>query len=206
MPDPGHAREFDFSGGVLCLDFANTIEDRPLCLKESLSDWSDLAAWAERAGLVSADEAAALGRRARANRRAADRGFRAARELRECTYRVFHATAAGEAPSAADLAQLNDAVARALRHARVVRDGHGYAWGWAHGDVTLDRVLWPVARSAADLLVSSARTDVRECASETCSWLFLDLSPRRSRRWCSMKTCGNRDKVRRFYARQRAGG
>jgi predicted RNA-binding Zn ribbon-like protein len=63
-----------------------------------------------------------------------------------------------------------------------------------------------VARSAADLLVSSARTDVRECASETCSWLFLDLSPRRSRRWCSMKTCGNRDKVRRFYARQRAGG
>jgi predicted RNA-binding Zn ribbon-like protein len=88
----------------------------------------------------------------------------------------------------------------------VVRTGRGFGWGWTVSDTSLERLLWPVARSAAELLVSGAADDVRECASETCSWLFLDRSPRRSRRWCSMKTCGNRDKVRRFYARQRAEG
>jgi predicted RNA-binding Zn ribbon-like protein len=199
-------RQFDFSGGELCLDFANTVEDRPRGEKDSLSGWADLVAWAEQAGFLSSGESAAVRRQARANRRTADRGFRAARELRECIYRVFHAAAAGETPAPADLDQLNDEVARALRHARVVHEGASFAWGWERGEASLERVLWPVARSAADLLVSTARGDVRECASETCSWLFLDRSPRRSRRWCSMKTCGNRDKVRRFYARQRAEG
>ncbi|TAL94280.1 MAG: hypothetical protein EPN73_18145 [Paraburkholderia sp.] len=36
-----------------------------------------------------------------------------------------------------------------------------------------------------------------ECAA--CSWLFLDLSRSRSRRWCSMATCGNRAKAQRHY-------
>jgi predicted RNA-binding Zn ribbon-like protein len=205
MPDSAPTHQFDFSGGALCLDFANTLGDRPRGRSESLSGWGDVLAWAEQAGLLSTGEAAGVRRRARANPRAADRAFRTARDLRECIYRVFHAAAAGESPSSSDLSGLNDAVARSLRHARVVREGQGFAWGWADQAPSLERVLWPVARSAADLLVSGARGDVRECAAESCSWLFLDRSPRRSRRWCSMKTCGNRDKVRRFYARQRAG-
>nr|WP_250475193.1 CGNR zinc finger domain-containing protein [Caballeronia sp. GAFFF1] len=39
--------------------------------------------------------------------------------------------------------------------------------------------------------------NVRECGA--CSWLFLDLSRSKSRRWCSMATCGNRVKARRHY-------
>ena len=39
---------------------------------------------------------------------------------------------------------------------------------------------------------------------EGCSWLFLDMSKNRSRRWCDMKVCGNRAKARRFSARYRA--
>jgi predicted RNA-binding Zn ribbon-like protein len=60
-----------------------------------------------------------------------------------------------------------------------------------------------VARAAADLLVSPERALVRECASGTCSWLFVDRSRTHQRRWCSMKTCGNRAKARRFYTRRR---
>ncbi len=202
MADASHP--FDSSGGELCLSFANTVEDRPRGQAEHLSGWPDLVAWAEQARLISSGEAAALRRQAVRDGRAAERVFRTARKLRECVYQVFHATAAGRTPAPADLDQLNDAVARALRHARVVRTGRGFGWGWTASDTSLERLLWPVARSAAELLVSGAGDDVRECASETCSWLFLDRSPRRSRRWCSMKTCGNRDKVRRFYARQRA--
>ena len=42
---------------------------------------------------------------------------------------------------------------------------------------------------------------LRECASETCQWLFLDRSKSRTRRWCDMRDCGNRAKARRFYER-----
>jgi len=46
---------------------------------------------------------------------------------------------------------------------------------------------------------------VRECDGAACTWLFLDQSRNRSRRWCSMESCGNRAKARRHYHRQRAG-
>jgi len=35
-----------------------------------------------------------------------------------------------------------------------------------------------------------------------CTWLFLDRSRNRSRRWCSMATCGNRAKARRHDRRR----
>ena len=203
MTDP---RSFELSGGELCLDFANTLEDRPLGLKENLAGWRDLLAFGEQASLVSKRQAAALRRVGEARPRAADRGFAGALALRECVYRVFQAVAAGRAPARADLASVNAALSAALPHARVEPKDGGFAWGWSDDEPTLERILWPIARSAAELLVSDARVDVRECASETCSWLFMDRSPRRVRRWCSMKTCGNRDKVRRFYERQRAAG
>ena len=37
--------QFDFSGGALCLDFANTLGDRPRNTEEHLHDWRDLVAW-----------------------------------------------------------------------------------------------------------------------------------------------------------------
>jgi len=203
MTEPGSIHQFELSGGELCLDFANTIEDRPRAEQEHLHGWQDLVAWAEQAGVVTAPESAALRRKTRAHPRAAGRALTRARELRELVYRVFHAVAAGTSPADADVSSLNAELGRVLPHARVIRKDDGYEWSWSGEQVSLERVLWPVVRSAAELLVSPDHADVRECASETCSWLFIDRSRRRSRRWCSMKTCGNRDKVRRFYERQR---
>jgi predicted RNA-binding Zn ribbon-like protein len=66
-------------------------------------------------------------------------------------------------------------------------------------------MLWPIVRSAAELLASDNLPFVRACSSNTCQWFFLDTSKNHRRRWCSMKLCGNRAKVRKFYARQREG-
>jgi predicted RNA-binding Zn ribbon-like protein len=66
--------------------------------------------------------------------------------------------------------------------------------------------LRPIARSAAELLTSETLSRVRECGGATCTWLFLDASRNRSRRWCSMESCGNRAKARRHYRRRREGG
>jgi predicted RNA-binding Zn ribbon-like protein len=198
------AYQFEFSGGELCLDYANTMGNRPEGREEHLGGWTDLVAWASQAGLLSARERATLRALAARDATAAARDFDRAVALRETNYRLFAAIAAGRPPARRDVAALNDALAGAMRHARIEpAAGGAFVWGWADGDPSVDRLLWPIVRSAAELLVSPRRSDVRECASGACSWLFLDRSPARKRRWCSMKTCGNRDKVRRFYARRR---
>ena len=192
---------FDFSGGALCLDFANTLGDRPRCREEHLHDWHDLLAWGEQAGLLAPEDAA---RARRSFDREGPAVFSRALELRERIYRVFAPLASGRAAARRDLAAVNAAIGEALAHVRLEKRGDGFVWGWADAGSAVDRVLWSVVRSTADLLVSPERATVRECASGTCSWLFIDRSPTRRRRWCSMKTCGNRHKVRRFYERRLA--
>jgi predicted RNA-binding Zn ribbon-like protein len=59
--------------------------------------------------------------------------------------------------------------------------------------------------SAVNLLSSEDTARVKECGTENCNWLFLDTSKNRSRRWCDMKECGNREKARRHYHRKKGG-
>jgi predicted RNA-binding Zn ribbon-like protein len=60
-----------------------------------------------------------------------------------------------------------------------------------------------VVKSAGDLLISGELDNVRVCSAPDCQWLFLDTSKNHSRRWCDMKGCGNRAKVRRHYERKK---
>jgi predicted RNA-binding Zn ribbon-like protein len=45
---------------------------------------------------------------------------------------------------------------------------------------------------------------LKTCPDEECEWAFYDSTRNRSRTWCSMEVCGNREKTRRY--RQRKGG
>jgi predicted RNA-binding Zn ribbon-like protein len=123
--------------------------------------------------------------------------------LREAVYRIFSAVAGSRSPQPADLAILNATLAAALASLRIVTMGNGFIWVWGGGEEALDRVVWPVALSAAGLLTSGERRAVRECAATNCAWLFLDTTRNRSRRWCDMKVCGNRAKARRHYERKK---
>jgi predicted RNA-binding Zn ribbon-like protein len=93
---------------------------------------------------------------------------------------------------------------KAMRQSELRYSGGEFSWHWGGPEQALDRPLWPIVRSAAELLSSDERTLLRECAAETCSWLFLDRSRSRRRRWCDMATCGNRAKARRHYQRKKA--
>jgi predicted RNA-binding Zn ribbon-like protein len=99
---------------------------------------------------------------------------------------------------------LNAAVRDAAERRQIVATGRGFRWRWAGGGTSLESVLWPIARSAGELLASEERSQVRVCDADTCAWLFVDRSRNRSRRWCSMDSCGNRAKARRHYSRKRA--
>ena len=78
-----------------------------------------------------------------------------------------------------------------------------FEWSWDQGGAELDRVLWPVVLAAAELLTSGEPARLKLCGGHDCSWLFLDQSKNRSRRWCSMQDCGNRVKAKRHYASKR---
>ncbi|MFE7131712.1 CGNR zinc finger domain-containing protein [Streptomyces sp. NPDC057638] len=69
----------------------------------------------------------------------------------------------------------------------------------------------PAATALARLAVAWTRTALtgeierlKRCAEHTCGWVFWDTSKNRSRRWCSMRVCGNRTKSRRYTSRHRA--
>ncbi|MEU8120107.1 CGNR zinc finger domain-containing protein [Spirillospora sp. NPDC049024] len=64
-----------------------------------------------------------------------------------------------------------------------------------------------LGRIAAAYFAASARGDwprVRRCPAHDCAWVFWDSSRNASRRWCSMRVCGNRAKARAFTERRAA--
>ena len=192
--------KFDLSGGELCLDFANTMDNRlaPEKLSDNLKSYSHLLAFAAQSGVLSAADEARLARIASSHPADAARVLRQAIELREAIYRIGAALAARRQPHHADLARLNQEVQTALEHRRLEASPGSLRWEWVDDD-ELTAPLWRIAKSAADLLSSPEVQSIRECAEETCGWLFVDRSRNRARRWCDMKTCGNRAKARRHY-------
>ena len=194
--------ENEYIAGAPALDFANTVGgSRERQTHDHLSRYADLVEFARQGGLVTESHATKLIAAARSDPSGAldvlQRGIR----LREAIWDAF--TRKTAVPSK-DLAAISDEAARAAGHMRLGRDGSAFSWTWGD-ELELDRVLWPVARSAVELLTSEVnRSAVRECESETCAWLFLDRTRNHSRRWCDMGDCGNRAKARRFRERRRS--
>src|SRR5712691_1718579 len=199
IPAPATDYVFDLDGGRACLDFANTDSSSG----DHLDSYADLVAFAAQSDLLTPDDAAWL--RAEGDRDTATAAgvLVRAKALRAAMRGIFFKLADGEEPARRDLGVLNFDLAASLSHARVLPSGSGaYTWGWTGRN--LDAPIWPITRSAADLLTSDTeRRLVRECGADDCKWLFLDTSKNRSRQWCSMQSCGNRQKARRHYQRVR---
>ena len=191
---------FDFCGGQLAIDFTNTVGSRGGAPEEHLRTFGDLVAWAEARGILPRAGAARL-RRAAAGRPAAARAaLGRALELREALYRVIEAAAATGRPAPADLAIVNAQVRETFSRMRLSgrRSRLELTTEDAGTGSMADPMLTPVVRAAVELLTSEDIARVRTCADLSCAWLFLDTTRSRTRRWCDMKSCGNRSKVRRF--------
>jgi predicted RNA-binding Zn ribbon-like protein len=190
--------------GILCLDFVNTVDSRSVARpRDLLKTYADLVHWAARQRIIADDEVLGLQRLAERAPAAAEAARQSALAVREAIYGLFAAALHRQPPRAADMAVFNESLARALAHLRIAPEDVGFGWTWSK-ETELDRVLWPVVRSAAELLTSDQRNRIGECAGRDCGWLFLDTSRNHTRRWCDMKDCGNRAKARRHYQRQRA--
>ncbi len=124
--------------------------------------------------------------------------------MRETIYRIFLAGAREKKPKESDLEKLNSELSRTLPRLSIALSKVGFSWDWRHEDGALDDALGPIARSAADLLVSHESLEkVQQCKGNNCGWLFLDSSRNHSRCWCDMRDCGNLAKVRRHRLKHR---
>jgi predicted RNA-binding Zn ribbon-like protein len=203
----GHDSQFvfDLSGGQLALDFANTVSYRFEKGIERLPNFRELVRFGTSTGVVSSSAMARLNVKAAQSPELAERALQEALHLRETLFAIFQAIAEGRGVPAKALARLNIAAQSCADHGRLVEVGELFEWQWEGMDVYLDSVLWPVTRAALDLLVSEELKNLRICASDKCGWLFLDKTKNHRRRWCDMKTCGNRVKARRHYERVKKG-
>jgi predicted RNA-binding Zn ribbon-like protein len=181
-------------GGHLCLDFINTVGGRKVGLSpaqpgaraviiaDKLSSYRDLIIWSRHAGVIEERPAHKLLLDGSTNMSVAREVFDRAITLREAMYRVFHGIVRAVPASKTDLDLINRELLKARAH---------------------ERLLWPIVHSAAEFLTDADLSRLRECGGEQCGWLFEDTSRNRSRRWCYMQDCGNRDKVRRFRSRKK---
>lgn len=200
--------DVDFCGERLCLDFVNTAShwNDPERFEERLKSFGDLMSWLSYAATQGRDEI-----RWRITFDAADeeiqkRVMADARDLRAALHSIFSGIIRGGVPDPAALSRVYGALATAVTFVKPHDESGG--GGWANASVDIVRpsgLIYPIAYSATRLLVEDCLCYVKECGAETCDWIFLDCSKSHRRRWCDMKTCGNRHKARKHYKKKCEG-
>ncbi len=125
------------------------------------------------------------------------------RRIRDAIRVLLDGAERGTPPDKSALATINAACALAPKSDRiVVREGRPARIDVWHAVEKGDLPLAAAARSAIALL-SDARAvaNLRRCASDACSMLFVKGDARR--RWCTPNICSNRDRAARHYRRHR---
>jgi predicted RNA-binding Zn ribbon-like protein len=193
-------KPFELIAGHVALDLVNTLDNRfsPTGPIELLTTYDDLLRFTSQSGLLTARQAKQL------QRLDGSEVLREVRELRETVAAITYAQLDGKHLPASALATLENYVRQASSHRHLTADRLRPVWSWPSLDNQVTAPLWLLAQATADFLLSQRSTQLRRCASDTCRWLFLDLSKNRTRRWCDMKVCGNRMKARRFHQARRA--
>ncbi|NLU70400.1 CGNR zinc finger domain-containing protein [Streptomyces sp. HNM0574] len=126
-----------------------------------------------------------------------------ARELRESVHAAATAAALREALPAPAVHVINEHSARGRAAAVLTPEGERR---WRLGpDAQVADALGVIAADAVGVIAGERDGRLALCASPTCRAAFFDTSRSRTRRWCDMNTCGNRQKKARFHAGRRTG-
>jgi predicted RNA-binding Zn ribbon-like protein len=158
----------------LICDFVNTLEVEEGT--DELSDAAGLGRWLRTRGLWAGrpDEKDAVW----------------ARELREALRDLMWVNNGGRADTEAASATIDGA---SRRSGVVVRfDDRGMRLVAPKGGIGA------VVAAAGEAMADGSWQRLKACRSDSCRWAFVDNARNRSRQWCSMSLCGNREKARRY--------
>ncbi|MFJ2812889.1 MULTISPECIES: CGNR zinc finger domain-containing protein [unclassified Streptomyces] len=122
-----------------------------------------------------------------------------ARELRESIHAAATAAARRESLPAPAVQVINDVSIQGRASAVVTPEGKRQ-WRLTSASAVED-ALGVIAADAIDIITGERDGKLALCASPTCRAAFFDTSQSRTRKWCEMNTCGNRQKKARFHAR-----
>ena len=125
------------------------------------------------------------------------------RRVRRAMRGVIEASASRRAPEPADLDEIN----RALRTHYIyelVPAPDGVSLDHRHQGDPVDGAIARLSESIARELIQGDTSRLRICENPQCRWVFKDTSRTGKRKWCSMRSCGNRAKVARHRARLKA--
>jgi predicted RNA-binding Zn ribbon-like protein len=180
--------------GDLAVEFANTVHS-PADPAGSLRSWSELVDFLELRGGVASGDGTMLRRMGETDARRCAGALAQVLQLRETIRAMLGAMASKRSLRAQWVAEVNQALASGAGASRLLRQDTGWRLGLSPGPAGPLRVLTPIARAIADLVVSGQSVEIRKCANPRCVLYFRDRSRTRRRRWCSMAVCGNRMKV-----------
>jgi predicted RNA-binding Zn ribbon-like protein len=189
-------------GGVLCLDFVNTIPDRfDGSNRDHLQSFNDLIYWARKAKVIDGAESTSLEKASTSNERKAKDFFAEAIQLRSLIYSLFQPVSQQQKLKAFDLEQFNKLVSKYFQFLQLAAERDGFAEQWSFESNHFYSITAPIVKSAYDLLLSDKLHRVKQCPN--CGWLFLDATKNGKRRWCSMQDCGSAVKALEYYYRKK---
>ncbi|HEX3233526.1 MAG TPA: ABATE domain-containing protein [Gemmatimonadales bacterium] len=203
MMSTRHPSPFVFVGNHRALDFVNTQVATEGVLRDLLGDFADLVQWLEATGSIDRPSA----RKALVQwkgKRSGAAALTEARALRAALRRLADAAGAGRQVPRATLERVNQLLGRGAAVTRLAPGSSGFV---AQRGLLLTEpldLLVPIAEAAADLLCHADLSRVRRCAHSACVLYFLDGTKNGTRRWCDMRTCGNRANAAAYYLRQRS--
>lgn len=200
IPSTRGTPDFLFLSGNTALDFVNTrpvLRGQPV---ELLKDFASVVRWFAAAKLLD-QKAAAKFRDRWANTREAIACWRQMLHFRERLRRAILSLESGKGVSRIMLGELNHLLAQHPTPTQLVS---------VHGTLKKEHrfapqkprdLLAPLLNTAVELFTSFDPNRLRQC--ESCVLHFHDTTKNATRRWCSMKLCGNRAKVTKYAARRR---
>ena len=174
-------------GSVLATSFTGTLSERHGSAVERIPVPGRLVDWLAVYGLaVDSCTTAQLG---------------LARELRESIHAAATAAAIQDALPAPAVQVINDRSVQGRAAAILTPEGRRR---WRLGSTScVEDALSVIAADAISVIAGQRDGKLALCASSTCRAAFFDTSQSRTRRWCDMNTCGNRQKKARFHANHR---
>jgi predicted RNA-binding Zn ribbon-like protein len=174
-------------GSVLATSFTGTLSERHGNAVERIPTPQRLVDWLAVSGLAVESCTTAQ--------------LELAWELRESIHAAATAAAIQGAPPASAVQVINDC-SLGGRAAAVLTPEGKRRWQLSSPSCVED-ALGVIAADAISIIAGERDGKLALCASETCQAAFFDTSQSRTRRWCDMNTCGNRQKKARFMANQR---
>ncbi|QNF33294.1 CGNR zinc finger domain-containing protein [Adhaeribacter swui] len=191
-----------FDGGVLCLDFVNTVRNRKVPrVHNYFASYANFLIWCRRVAILPVSVLDDLQEYSSQNPVEAEAALQQIVAVRENLYLLFSAIAAERVPTNAVTATFNQNLSNAMGQVFLAWQNTIFSFQLQAKEKELTGPVKLILYSAYQTLLREDRRRIKECAE--CGWLFLDKTKNGKRQWCNPIYCGSTSKSRRYYHRQK---